>query len=157
MGKSTDTLIGIGGALLLTFAVVMSLSCVDTSDRAILISNNSKPAPVPSVTTATAATTPKPTATPSTTKAQTTAPVTTKAPATTPATTAEPFEWAEDTISGTMYVNQSCYSRKRAIMGSDTVRAYSYGETVQVTAITDTGYYKLDNGEYIHGDYLSES
>lgn len=42
-------------------------------------------------------------------------------------------------------------------MGSDTVRAYSYGETVQVTAITDTGYYKLDNGEYIHGDYLSES
>ena len=151
MGKSTDTLIGIGGALLLTFAVVMSLNCVDTSDRANLISNNSKPASVPSVTTATAATTPKPTATPSTTKAQTTAPVTT------PATTAEPLEWAEDTISGTMYVNQSCYSRKRAIMGSDTVRAYSYGETVQVTAITDTGYYKLDNGEYIHGDYLSES
>ena len=147
MGKSTDTLIGIGGALLLTFAVVMSLNCVDTSDRANLISNNSKPASVPSVTTATAATTPKPTATPSTTKA----------PATTPATTAEPLEWAEDTISGTMYVNQSCYSRKRAIMGSDTVRAYSYGETVQVTAITDTGYYKLDNGEYIHGDYLSES
>lgn len=157
MGKSTDTLIGIGGALLLTFAVVMSLNCVDTSDRANLISNNSKPASVPSVTTATAATTPKPTATPSTTKAQTTAPVTTKAPATTPATTAEPLEWAEDTISSTMYVNQSCYSRKRAIMGSDTVRAYSYGETVQVTAITDTGYYKLDNGEYIHGDYLSES
>ena len=151
MGKSTDTLIGIGGALLLTFAVVMSLNCVDTSDRANLISNNSKPASVPSVTTSTAATTPKPTATPSTTKAQTTAPVTT------PATTAEPLEWAEDTISGTMYVNQSCYSRKRAIMGSDTVRAYSYGETVQVTAITDTGYYKLDNGEYIHGDYLSES
>ena len=42
-------------------------------------------------------------------------------------------------------------------MGSDTVRGYSYGDVVTVVAVTDTGYYKLDNGEYIHGDYLSES
>lgn len=155
MKKSTDTLIGVGGVVLLMFAVVASLSH-SYSSYSDNESNNSSSVSVPAVTTP-ITTTSKPETTPSTTKAQTTTPATTKAPATTPATTAEPLEWAEDAISGTMYVNQSCYSRAKAIMGSDTVRAYSYGDAVQVTAITDTGYYKLNNGEYIHGDYLSET
>lgn len=56
-----------------------------------------------------------------------------------------------------MYVNQSCYSRIKALMGSEAVKQYTYGEAVNVVAKTDTGYYKLNDGEYIHGDYLSEA
>jgi len=155
LSRSTETLIGVGGALLLAFAIIMSLNKNDTSSLANGNNTSSAPASTPSITTP-VSTTPKPASTPATTKA-TTKVQTTKAPETTPATTPEPLEWAEDAINATMYVNQGCYSRTRAIMGSDTVRAYSYGETVHVIAITDTGYYKLDNGEYIHGDYLSES
>ena len=83
-------------------------------------------------------------------------PVTTKAPETTTAAT-EPLEWGEEAFSATMYVNQSCYSRIKALMGSEAVKQYTYGEAVNVVAKTDTGYYKLNDGEYIHGDYLSET
>ena len=156
MGKATDTLIGIGGAMLLVLAVVMSLNNKTTSaSNGTDTSNVSVPATAPYTPPTT--TIPTPETTLPATSAQTTTPATTKAPETTPATTTEPLEWAENAVSGTMYVNQSCYSRTRAIMGSDTVRGYSYGDVVTVVAVTDTGYYKLDNGEYIHGDYLSES
>lgn len=156
MGKATDTLIGIGGAILLVLAVVMSLNNKTTSaSNGTDTSNVSVPATAPYTPPTT--TIPTPETTLPATSAQTTTPATTKAPETTPATTTEPLEWAENAVSGTMYVNQSCYSRTRAIMGSDTVREYSYGDVVTVVAVTDTGYYKLDNGEYIHGDYLSES
>lgn len=156
MGKATDTLIGIGGAMLLVFAVIMSLNNKTTSaSNGTDTSNVSVPATAPYTPPTT--TIPTPETTLPATSAQTTTPATTKAPETTPATTTEPLEWTENAVSGTMYVNQSCYSRTRAIMGSDTVRGYSYGDVVTVVAVTDTGYYKLDNGEYIHGDYLSES
>lgn len=156
MGKATDTLIGIGGAMLLVLAVVMSLNNKTTSaSNGTDTSNVSVPATAPYTPPTT--TIPTPETTLPATSAQTTTPATTKSPETTPATTTEPLEWAENAVSGTMYVNQSCYSRTRAIMGSDTVRGYSYGDVVTVVAVTDTGYYKLDNGEYIHGDYLSES
>lgn len=156
MGKATDTLIGIGGAMLLILAVVMSLNNKTTStSNGTDTSNVSVPATTPYTPPTT--TIPTPETTLPATSAQTTTPATTKSPETTPATTTEPLEWTENAVSGTMYVNQSCYSRTRAIMGSDTVRGYSYGDVVTVVAVTDTGYYKLDNGEYIHGDYLSES
>lgn len=156
MGKATDTLIGIGGAMLLILAVVMSLNNKTTStSNGTDTSNVSVPATTPYTPPTT--TIPTPETTLPATSAQTTTPATTKSPETTPATTTEPLEWTENAVSGTMYVNQSCYSRTRAIMGSDTVREYSYGDVVTVVAVTDTGYYKLDNGEYIHGDYLSES
>ena len=146
------TLTGIGSVLLLIFAVVAALTLSDTPGS----SDNSSST---SGTTAavTAATTKAPETTPSTTKAQTTTPVTTKAPETTPPATTEPLEWAEEAVSGIMYVNQTCYSRIKAIVGSDAAQQYQYGTAVNVTAYTDTGYYKLDNGEYIHGDYLSET
>lgn len=156
MGKATDTLIGIGGAMLLILAVVMSLNNKTTStSNGTDASNVSVPATTPYTPPTT--TIPTPETTLPATSAQTTTPATTKSPETTPATTTEPLEWTENAVSGTMYVNQSCYSRTRAIMGSDTVRGYSYGDVVTVVAVTDTGYYKLDNGEYIHGDYLSEN
>lgn len=156
MGKATDTLIGIGGAMLLILAVVMSLNNKTTStSNGTDTSNVSVPATAPYTTPTT--TIPTPETTLPSTSAQTTTPATTKSPETTPETATDPLEWTENAVSGTMYVNQSCYSRTRAIMGSDTVRGYSYGDVVTVVAVTDTGYYKLDNGEYIHGDYLSEN
>ena len=90
-----------------------------------------------------------------TTKA--TAPATTKA--TTPATTAAPKPaWTEKKCSGTMYINiSSCSARKEGLQGSEVVSYKYYGDAVNIAALTDTGYYKLDDGTYIHSDYLSEN
>ena len=93
------------------------------------------------------------------TTAAATAAVTTAKPATTTtaATTKPAPEWTETKESGTKYVNTDCYSRKKAVLGADTVKLYSVNDKVTVTAKTDTGYYKLDTGAYIHSDYLSDS
>ena len=91
-----------------------------------------------------------------TTKAVTTAkpkPTTT----TTAATTKPAPEWTETKESGTKYVNTDCYSRKKAVLGADTVKLYSVNDKVTVTAKTDTGYFKLSDGSFIHGDYLSDN
>ena len=113
-------------------------------------------------TTATTSATTKPQETKSaettttTTKAVTTAkpkPATT----TTAATTKPAPEWTETKASGTKYVNTDCYSRKKAVLGADTVKLYSVNDKVTVTAKTDTGYFKLSDGSFIHGDYLSDS
>lgn len=94
-----------------------------------------------------------------TTVAQTTTVATTPKPetTTTAATTKPAPEWTESKASGTKYVNTDCYSRKKAVLGADTVKLYSVNDKVTVTAKTDTGYYKLDTGAYIHSDYLSDS
>lgn len=93
------------------------------------------------------------------TTAAATAAVTTAKPATTTtaATTKPAPEWTETKESGTKYVNTDCYSRKKAVLGAETVKLYSVNDKVTVTAKTDTGYYKLDTGAYIHSDYLSDS
>ena len=91
-----------------------------------------------------------------TTKAVTTAkpkPATT----TTAATTKPAPEWTESKASGTKYVNTDCYSRKKAVLGAETVKLYSVNDKVTVTAKTDTGYFKLSDGSFIHSDYLSDS
>ena len=91
-----------------------------------------------------------------TTKAVTTAkpkPTTT----TTAATTKPAPEWTETKASGTKYVNTDCYSRKKAVLGAETVKLYSVNDKVTVTAKTDTGYFKLSDGSFIHGDYLSDN
>ena len=91
-----------------------------------------------------------------TTKAVTTAkpkPATT----TTAAITKPAPEWTETKASGTKYVNTDCYSRKKAILGADTVKLYSVNDKVTVTAKTDTGYFKLSDGSFIHSDYLSDN
>lgn len=76
---------------------------------------------------------------------------------TTAATTKPAPEWTETKASGTKYVNTDCYSRKKAVLGAETVKLYSVNDKVTVTAKTDTGYYKLSDGSFIHGDYLSDS
>ena len=76
---------------------------------------------------------------------------------TTAATTKPAPEWTETKASGTKYVNTDCYSRKKAVFGAETVKLYSVNDKVTVTAKTDTGYFKLSDGSFIHGDYLSDS
>ena len=76
---------------------------------------------------------------------------------TTAATTKPVPEWTETKASGTKYVNTDCYSRKKAVLGADTVKLYSVNDKVTVTAKTDTGYFKLSDGSFIHSDYLSDS
>ena len=65
-------------------------------------------------------------------------------------------EWSETELSGTMYVTENCYSREKAIIGATPISQHYTGDTVEVTALTDTGYYKLADGGFIHSDYLSD-
>ena len=96
-----------------------------------------------------------------TTAAQTTTATTTAKPkletTTTAATTKPTPEWTETKASGTKYVNVDCYSRKKAVIGAETVKLYSVNDEVTITAKTDTGYFKLSDGSFIHSDYLSDS
>ena len=110
-------------------------------------------------TTAVTTTKPQETKKAETTVAQTTTVATTPKPATTTtaATTKPAPEWTESKASGTKYVNTDCYSRKKAVLGAETVKLYSVNDKVTVTAKTDTGYFKLSDGSFIHGDYLSDS
>ena len=120
----------------------------------------------PKAETTTAQTTTAVTTKPQETKSAETTTTTTKAvttakpkPATTTtaATTKPTPEWTESKASGTKYVNTDCYSRKKAVLGAETVKLYSVNDTVTVTAKTDTGYFKLSDDSFIHGDYLSDS
>ena len=85
-------------------------------------------------------------------------PEATSAPKTTTASTTKPApEWTETKVSGTKYVNTDCYSRKKAVLGAETVKLYNVNDKVKVVAKTNTGYFKLDTGAFVHGDYLSDS
>lgn len=94
-----------------------------------------------------------------TTTAKTTQTTAATTKATTPATTAAPKPaWTEKKCSGTMYISiSSCSARKEGLQGSEVISYKYYGDAVNIAALTDTGYYKLDDGTYIHSDYLSES
>ena len=87
----------------------------------------------------------------------------TSEPISTPTETSEPApEWTETPTSGTMYVNTSCFSRAKAVLGAEKVKQYFLNDAVTVTAratSASTGdiYYKIAEGEFIHSDYLSSS
>ena len=109
-------------------------------------------------TAITAVTTTKPQETKKTETTAATAVTTAKPATTTTAATTKPApEWTETKASGTKYVNTDCYSRKKAVLGAETVKLYSVNDKVTVTAKTDTGYFKLSDGSFIHGDYLSDN
>ena len=76
--------------------------------------------------------------------------------ATAASATAASREWNETEISETLYIKTSCYSRTKAIVGSDSVKKYSPGTRIEVVAATDTGYYKLADGTFIHSDYVTD-
>lgn len=73
-------------------------------------------------------------------------------------TTSEP-EWTEESITPiTMYVNMSgASSRKKAVLGAETVKAYHLNDKLTIIAKTNTDYCKLEDGTYMHGDYLSST
>lgn len=109
-------------------------------------------------TTAVTTTKPQETKKAETTTTTTKAVTTAKPETTTTAATTKPApEWTESKASGTKYVNTDCYSRKKAVLGAETVKLYSVNDKVTVTAKTDTGYFKLSDGSFIHSDYLSDS
>ncbi|MDE5742006.1 MAG: hypothetical protein K2H90_06115 [Oscillospiraceae bacterium] len=89
-----------------------------------------------------------------TTASETTSATTTATAATASAAAAK--DWNETEISETLYIKTSCYSRTRAIVGSDSVKKYSAGTRIEVVAATDTGYYKLADGTFIHSDYVTD-
>lgn len=89
-----------------------------------------------------------------TTASETTSATTTATAAT--ATAASSREWNETEISETLYIKTSCYSRTKAIVGSESVKKYSPGTRIEVVAATDTGYYKLADGTFIHSDYVTD-
>ena len=120
------------------------------------------PVPVTKAPETTVATTPaSETKSPETKNPETTAPAT-KAPETTTTattTTAKAPEWTEEKIStAAMYISvDSCYAREKAVLGAATAKLYYFADEVSVVAKTNTDYYKLKDGTFIHSDYLVSS
>ena len=109
-------------------------------------------------TPATGQTTPEATTETEAPKPETTTTTTTTTTAATPQSTEAPApEWTETAVSGTKYVTVDCYSRVKAIVGSERVKLYKTNTEVKVVARNNTGYFKLSDGSFIHGDYLSDS
>lgn len=143
-------------AVTTTTAPAVTGTVMDRIDEPKAETTTAQTTAITAVTTTKPQETKKAETTTTTTKAVTTAkpkPATT----TTAATTKPAPEWTETKASGTKYVNTDCYSRRKAVLGAETVKLYSVNDKVTVTAKTDTGYFKLSDGSFIHGDYLSDS
>lgn len=104
-------------------------------------------------------TTPATTKKPEETKALETTATTTITTTAVPVTEAPKPKWAEEKMDTTkMYVSvESCYAREEAVLGATTSKLYYFADEVDVVAKTDTGYYKLKDGTFIHSDYLTTS
>ena len=143
-------------AVTTTTAPAVTGTVMDRIDEPKAETTTAQTTAITAVTTTKPQETKKAETTTTTTKAVTTAkpkPATT----TTAATTKPAPEWTETKASGTKYVNVDCYSRKKAVIGAETVKLYSVNDEVTITAKTDTGYFKLSDGSFIHSDYLSDS
>ena len=155
-GNASSTTSSVPETAVTTTAPAVTGTVIDRIDEPKAEMTTAQTTAITAVTTTKPQETKKAETTTTTTKAVTTAkpkPATT----TTVATTKPVPEWTESKASGTKYVNTDCYSRKKAVLGAETVKLYSVNDKVTVTAKTDTGYYKLDTGAYIHSDYLSDS
>lgn len=115
------------------------------------------PETTPAVTTTAKSVEQTTVATTTTQKQETNKPVETTTTTITATTTKPAPEWTEEKVSTTKYVNTDCYSRKKAVLGAETVKIYNVNDKVKVVAKTNTGYFKLDTGAFVHGDYLSDS
>ena len=140
-------------------AIILAVGCSADSNNSATATTSVTPETTPAVTT-TAKPAPQTTVTTTTTKKQeTNKPVeTTTTTTTVVTTTTKPApEWTEEKVSATKYINTDCYSRKKAVLGAETVKLYNVNDKVKVVAKTNTGYFKLDTGAFIHGDYLSDN
>ena len=138
-------------------AIILAVGCSADSNNSATSTTSVTPETTPAVTT-TAKPVEQTTVTTTTTKKQeTNKPVETTTTTTTATTTKPAPEWTEEKVSATKYVNTDCYSRKKAVLGAETVKIYNVNDKVKVVAKTNTGYFKLDTGAFIHGDYLSNN
>ena len=134
-------------------AIILAVGCSADSNNSATSTTSVTPETTPAVTT-TAKPAPQTTVATTTTKKQ----ETNKPVETTTTTTTKPAtEWTEEKVSATKYINTDCYSRKKAVLGAETVKIYNINDKVKVVAKTNTGYFKLDTGAFVHGDYLSDS
>ena len=155
-GNASSTTSSVPETAVTTTAPAVTGTVIDRIDEPKAETTTAQTTAITAVTTTKPQETKSAETTTTTTKAVTTAkpkPATT----TTAATTKPAPEWTETKASGTKYVNTDCYSRKKAVLGADTVKLYSVNDKVTITAKTDTGYFKLSDGSFIHGDYLSDS
>ena len=138
-------------------AIILAVGCSADSNNSATATTSVTPETTPAVTT-TAKPASQTTVTTTTTKKQeTNKPVETTTTTTTTTTTKPAPEWTEEKVSASKYINTDCYSRKKAVLGAETVKLYSVNDKVKVVAKTNTGYFKLDTGAFVHGDYLSDS
>ena len=138
-------------------AIILAVGCSADSNNSATSTTSVTPETTPAVTT-TAKPAPQTTVTTTTTKKQETTKPAETTTTTTMATTTKPApEWTEEKVSATKYVNTDCYSRKKAVLGAETVQIYNVNDKVKVVAKTNTGYFKLDTGAFVHGDYLSDN
>lgn len=138
-------------------AIILAVGCSADSNNSATSTTSTTPETTPAVTT-TAKPAPQTTVTTTTTKKQETNKPVETTTTTTMATTTKPApEWTEEKVSATKYVNTDCYSRKKAVLGAETVKIYNVNDKVKVVAKTNTGYFKLDTGAFVHGDYLSDN
>ena len=134
-------------------AIILAVGCSADSNNSATSTTSVTPETTPAVTT-TAKPASQTTVTTTTTKKQ----ETNKPVETTTTTTTKPApEWTEEKVSATKYINTDCYSRKKAVLGAETVKIYNVNDKVKVVAKTNTGYFKLDTGAFVHGDYLSDN
>ena len=155
-GSANSTTSSVPETAVTTTAPAVTGTVMDRIDEPKAETTTAQTTAITAVTTTKPQETKKAETTTTTTKAVTTAkpkPATT----TTAATTKPAPEWTETKASGTKYVNTDCYSRKKAVLGAEAVKLYSVNDKVTVTAKTNTGYYKLSDGSFIHGDYLSDN
>ena len=155
-GNANSTTSSVPETAVTTTAPAITGTVIDRIDEPKAETTTAQTTAITVVTTTKPQETKKAETTTTTTKAVTTAkpkPATT----TTAATTKPAPEWTETKASSTKYVNTDCYSRKKAVLGAETVKLYSVNDKVTVTAKTDTGYFKLSDGSFIHSDYLSDS
>ena len=153
-GNASSTTSSVPETAVTTTAPAVTGTVIDRIDEPKAETTTAQTTAITAVTTTKPQETKSAETTTTTTKAVTTAkPETT----TTVATTKPAPEWTEEKVSATKYVNTDCYSRKKAVLGADTVKIYNVNDKVTVTAKTDTGYFKLKDGTFIHSDYLSDS
>ncbi len=153
-GNANSTTSSVPETAVTTTAPAVTGTVMDRIDEPKAETTTAQTTAITAVTTTKPQETKKAETTTTTTKAVTTAK---PKPATTVATTKPAPEWTETKASGTKYVNTDCYSRKKAVLGAETVKLYNVNDKVTVTAKTDTGYFKLSDGSFIHSDYLSDS
>ena len=134
-GSASSTTSSAPETAVTTTAPAVTGTVMDRIDEPKAETTTAQTTAITAVTTTKPQETKKAETTTTTTKAITTAkpkPVTT----TTAATTKPAPEWTETKASGTKYVNTDCYSRKKAVLGADTVKLYNVNDKVTVTAET---------------------